>query len=75
LAGTKQITLNHLRKVTNPLGESTTLEYGDLRNPEATVPTPAPHENWYAPHRQEVTARVNAHPARDILLGAWMCRF
>ncbi len=59
LAGTKQITLKHLWKVTNPLGESTTLEYTDLRNPQATPPSGA-HENWYAPHRHEVTARVNA---------------
>lgn len=47
-----------LTKVVNPLGETVQYYYNDTRNPAATPPSGAP-DNWYAPHRHEVTARVN----------------
>ena len=47
-----------LTKVVNPLGETVQDYYNDTRNPAATPPSGAP-DNWYAPHRHEVTARVN----------------
>lgn len=48
-----------LTKTVNPLGETVQYYHNDSRNPAATPPSGAP-DNWYAPHRHEVTARINA---------------
>ena len=49
----------NLTRIVNPLGDAVKYLYEDLRNPGATPPSNAP-DNWYAPHRHEVTTRVNA---------------